>query len=507
MGDSKPPGGVPPELQDTVRAPSASAPTGAGHGDTSEAPVEPLYGDSLQPGSQVGQYIIELECSSGGFATVYRARDARTGSPVAVKVLHEHLARFAAMLRRFQREIDTITELRHPHIVQMYECGALHDGRPYFAMEWLDGQTLADEIRANGPLSVVEAVHVLEMLCGALGAAHALGIVHRDLKASNVMLVRSEDSFRIVLVDFGIAKLLHGQEGSDYTTTGQRFGSPHVMAPEQIRGDTVDARTDIYALGILFYLLVTGRLPFNADTFVEIEEMHLMSPPPKASAVAPVSDAVDAVILRCMEKDPARRYQSVDEFLADLRQEAPEHESPVEALRNSERFLAESGMAIGVHLDVRARCDDADLTDDLLDQAEDLLDDLRGALEHAGLTVAVEGGNSVLAVEILPKSAPHTRRDAVVAKVMALSAGQREKTTDARISVDFTVHVAPLVMVAKDGVCSFVNGELLRVNQWLGHHPGNAVVVTTAAAAGLDQRLALSPVAGRDDARVARFLA
>jgi eukaryotic-like serine/threonine-protein kinase len=304
---------------------------------------ELLYGEELGVGARVGHYIIEELRGRGGFATIYRARHQTIGRAAAIKVLHRRLITSTKIVQRFIQEARAANLIKHPNIVDIYELDELPDGRPYLVMEWIDGRDLEQEIRARGRLSTHEALALLEEISAALRAAHAAGVVHRDLKASNVLTIPSGAWFAIKVVDFGIAKLLDGDEGrrSELSSTDARLGSPTNMSPEQMLGEPVDARTDIYALGILIYQLVTGRLPFSASTLVELEEMHLHMLPPRASDIAPVPPAIDAVIHRCMEKAAAARFQTVDELMVALRR-------AVEEPQDRERVVT----AVALHVDV-----------------------------------------------------------------------------------------------------------------------------------------------------------
>ena len=289
---------------------------------------EPLYGEDLGVGARVGHYLIEELRGRGGFATIYRARHQTIGRMAAIKVLHRRLITSTTIVEQFIQEARAANMVAHPNIIDIYELDELPDGRPYLVMEWLAGSDLDQELRARGRFCTYEALGVLEELAAALSAVHRAGIVHRDLKASNVLLAPNGASFAIKLVDFGIAKLLAADDrrGSDLSSSDARVGSPTNMAPEQLLDESVDPRTDIYALGILTYQLVTGRLPFTASTIVELEDMHLHAQAPRASDTAPVSPAIDAVIHRCMEKLPDARYQTVDEVMAALRRAAEPHD-------------------------------------------------------------------------------------------------------------------------------------------------------------------------------------
>src|SRR5712664_3508426 len=266
----------------------------------------------LAPGDRAGEYLILGTIASGGCGTVYTAEHRVLGRKAAVKVLHSQLATSPEMVERFVREARVVNRIRHPNIVDIYEFGELGDKRPYFVMELLEGTSLASIVERRGRLTPAQALGYLEPVCEALRAAHAAGVVHRDLKASNVAGVK--------LLDFGIAKLVRTAPGErGLTAVGQRIGTPYAMAPEQIRGGAIDTRVDIYALGVLLYELLTGRYPFISGDPVEMERLHVEAPPPRPSAMAPVSPEIDSIVLRCMEKDAARRYPDVGAFVDALR--------------------------------------------------------------------------------------------------------------------------------------------------------------------------------------------
>ncbi|WP_437995106.1 serine/threonine-protein kinase [Sorangium sp. So ce185] len=363
-----------------------------------------VAGGALPAGAVVGGYLLDEVRLAGGFGVVHRAWPIGGGAAVALKVLHRELSLLPAMLRRFQQEAEVLARLRHPSIVEVRGVGALDDGRPYIAMEWVDGRTLAAELRARGALSPAEAVALLEEVCGALVAAHAIGVVHRDVKAQNVMLrpaVGGGGARGVKLVDFGIAKLLHPAPGA----RGERsssviLGTPLTMAPEQILGGAVDARTDIYAVGLLAYQLVTAELPFQGADAVETEEMHLRAPPPRPSERAPVSAAFDAVVRRCLAKEPADRYASVSELLAALR-------GAVAAPGLGGSAAASGGVdgpSAALLVEARLAAPD-DAGDDALADVERLLQAARAALLRIGATLVVESADALLAT--LP--APYER--------------------------------------------------------------------------------------------------
>jgi len=336
----------------------------------------------LGPGARVAGFVVDEARFEGGFAVVYRAHEAATGVPVALKVLRPHLAASRTMAERFAREATMLAQLSHPQIVRYLGAGVLDSGQPFIAMEWLEGHDLAVELKRRGPLALAEAVAVLSDLCDALGAAHALGLVHRDLKPQNVMVLPRGDWFAIKLVDFGIAKQLDlggGDVGS--TSSSVLLGTPANMAPEQILGLAVDARTDVYALGLLAFQLVCGKPAYSGQTFVEIEELHLSAPPPRASDLAPVPPAFDALVARCLRKSPAERFASAADFMAAARALV----APPAGARA--RLLVEARVAGSLD----------DIDDAAFDDIEASLELARAAFAAAGATIVVESSTSVVA--------------------------------------------------------------------------------------------------------------
>jgi serine/threonine protein kinase len=264
---------------------------------------------------------------------VYRARDTRLDRPVALKVLLDHVAANPLGRDRFEREARIVAALNHPHICTLYDVGH-QDGTDYLVMEFVEGETLAARL-ARGPLPLAEALAIATQIAEGLDKAHRSGILHRDLKPGNVMLVKggtgSQTSVQAKLLDFGLAKLLRpgetvGAHGGDATTRtapltgeGTILGTLHYMAPEQIEGREVDVRTDVFALGLVIYEMLTGKRAFEGRSRQAlIGAILATSPPPIAGFDLPVSAALDRVVTTCLAKDPDHRRQSVREVLLDL---------------------------------------------------------------------------------------------------------------------------------------------------------------------------------------------
>lgn len=260
----------------------------------------------------LGRYEILGTLGEGGFATVYRARDTALGRQIALKVLLPHLAADPTIRQRFLTEASVIARLRHANIVTVYDVGEV-GGQPYFTMELIEGHTLAALVRDGQGLPLSQVVHILTGLAAALDYLHAAGLVHRDIKAANVML---ETSGRVVLMDFGIARAL---EGTGQTRTGAFVGTPEAMAPEQIRGERAGPAADVYALGVLTYQLLAGRPPFTGELYAVLHA-HAASPPPPLRTLCPgLPKQVYAAVDAALAKEPARRPASAGELVEALR--------------------------------------------------------------------------------------------------------------------------------------------------------------------------------------------
>ena len=262
-----------------------------------------------------GRYTIERELGQGGMATVYLARDLRHDRPVALKVLHPDIAATLGP-ERFLREIKLAAQLQHPHILPLHDSGGAA-GLLYYVMPYVEGESLRARVARQGELPVHDAVKILVEVTDALAYAHGRGIVHRDIKPDNVLL-----SGRHALVtDFGVAKAVSEATGrQQLTTAGVALGTPAYMAPEQATADPgIDHRADIYALGVMGYELIAGRPPFTGRTSQEILVAQVTQPPPPLGALRPTCPpGLESVLMKCLEKRPADRWQSADELLAQL---------------------------------------------------------------------------------------------------------------------------------------------------------------------------------------------
>ncbi|MDQ3898685.1 MAG: protein kinase, partial [Actinomycetota bacterium] len=261
-----------------------------------------------------GRYRVVRHLARGGMAEVYLAHDQLLDRRVAVKVLFPELAEDGSFVERFRREARAAAGLNHPNIVSVFDFGE-DDGSYYIVMEYVDGTTLRDIIRSEGPVEPARAAEVGADIAAALSVAHQHGIVHRDVKPGNVLIANATNSVKVA--DFGIARA--GDPRESLTMTGAVMGTATYLSPEQAQGHPIDHRTDIYALGVVLYEMLAGRPPFSGDTPMAIAYKHLselpMAPSTHNAAVPP---ALDGVVLRAMEKDPDARYASADELVADL---------------------------------------------------------------------------------------------------------------------------------------------------------------------------------------------
>jgi eukaryotic-like serine/threonine-protein kinase len=276
-------------------------------------------------GEQFGNYRAVSLLGEGGMGAVYLAEHPGIGRRVAVKVLHKNYIRDESLLTRFLNEARAANAIRHPNIIEILDSGTIADGTPFLVMELLEGESLGTRIRRVGALAIPTAVEFAYQTASALGAAHKKGIVHRDLKPDNLFVVpdpHEPDRERIKVLDFGIAKLQQGSAGDSVKTrTGTLMGTPIYMSPEQCRGTrTVDHRSDIYSLGIIFFEMLCGQPPFVSEGFGELVNMHLnvLAPAP-SSQRADVSAAIDAVVARMLAKNPDDRFSDMAEVQTALK--------------------------------------------------------------------------------------------------------------------------------------------------------------------------------------------
>lgn len=273
----------------------------------------------IEPGTVLfGKYRIEDILGKGGMGVVMRAHHLQLDQPVAIKLLLPEVLDNRIIVQRFLREAQAAVKLRSEHVARVHDVGTLESGAPYMVMEYLDGVDLGDILRQQGPLAPGMAVDLILQACEGLAEAHVLGIVHRDIKPSNLFVIHRPDGSPLVKVlDFGISKAPGVGQDEDITSTEAVMGTPSYMSPEQMRSSKhVDARTDIWALGVVLYEALTGRRPFVADSFAGVCLQVVMEPPPPLDI--PLPSGLAEIVARCLEKQPDSRIQDMAELAAAL---------------------------------------------------------------------------------------------------------------------------------------------------------------------------------------------
>ena len=291
-------------------SPSSEAPTLALNEATSAVEFDPA-----QTPVFAQRYLVRELLGKGGMGDVYRVHDTVAGRDLALKLLRREVAANATSLERFRREIAVLTRLRHPAILSILDHG-VEGSDLFFVCEIVRGQDLRMELRKRGPFPVKDACALVAVVADALAAAHAEGVVHRDVKPANIMVA---DDGSIHLVDFGLARP-EGLDVERVTQTGQFVGTPAYMSPEQFDARTVDSRSDVYSLGIVLFEMLTGHAPFSASSVMSMAMKHLKEAPPAPSVSRPdLPPWVDRVVLKCLEKEPSRRFQGASALAEELR--------------------------------------------------------------------------------------------------------------------------------------------------------------------------------------------
>lgn len=253
----------------------------------------------------------------GGMGVVYKVKHLVLGRFFAIKIIHPYLAADVRNRRRFQREAQAASRLTHPNLAAVFDWDIMEDGRPYIVMYYIDGVKLSDLIKVRETVNAASWTSIFMQMCDAIAHAHANGVLHRDLKPSNVILSSSDEASHFVkIVDFGIAKILTQSSGqaNELTKTGEVFGSPFYMSPEQCMGRPLDVRSDIYGLGVVMYECLTGTCPFLGDSLYDTMTKHVKEKPAafaESDPASKVSKELEAIVMRCLEKSPDQRYQSM----------------------------------------------------------------------------------------------------------------------------------------------------------------------------------------------------
>ncbi|MFO0755604.1 MAG: serine/threonine-protein kinase [Byssovorax sp.] len=263
-----------------------------------------------------GRHVIEGFIGAGGMARVYLATDTQTKQSVAIKILHREKAEDRGACERFLREVEVAATLHHPNLIEVLDAGEVAGGVPYLVLELLVGESLGDLLRRVGAIPPAVALPLVRMAAAGLAAAHKAGIIHRDIKPDNLFLIGMPGSATsLKVVDFGMAKLVE----RNVTAAGIALGTIEFMAPEQAVADTIDARADIYALGVVLFRMVTGKLPFDSQDDALLVAQQLFVPPPTPSSLrAGLSADLDQVILTMLRKHPDNRYASMTDVIADI---------------------------------------------------------------------------------------------------------------------------------------------------------------------------------------------
>ncbi len=263
------------------------------------------------------RFEVRAKLGQGAMATVFHAVERSAGMDVAIKVMTTAAARSGPERHRFLREAEMMLPLTHPNIMHVYALGELHDGSPYIVMQYLEGESLGAVFRRGDPIEPAQALRIASEAAAGLVAAHAEGIIHRDVKPDNIFILGSPERMGGVKVfDFGLARI---SGASGLTAKGMIVGTPEYMAPEQTVNEATDARTDVYGLGVVLYRLLTGLLPFAFGNDIDLLAAHLaLTPPSLSHRGMPVQEAVEKVVMSAMRKVPGNRYASMSDFREDL---------------------------------------------------------------------------------------------------------------------------------------------------------------------------------------------
>jgi serine/threonine protein kinase len=290
---------------------------------TKSCPVDgTATGERPKPGTVFkGHYEFQDVIGEGGMSIVYKARDKMLGRTVAIKLMHTHIASSSRQIMRFQQEAKAASLLSHPNVISIHEFGMIEDGQPFLIMDYADGKSLSEIISTRGRLPLTRALGIFVQVCDALSHAHHKNVIHRDLKPSNIMLCRGDRGEDVAkVVDFGIAKIVQPEaDKRALTQTGEVFGSPPYMSPEQCAGWPLNNRSDIYSMGCLMFEALSGSPPFQGESLVVTVYKHMNEPPPRL--VLPgekYPDVLEKIILKCLDKDPNERYHGMEQLRDDL---------------------------------------------------------------------------------------------------------------------------------------------------------------------------------------------
>jgi len=402
-------------------------------------------------GGLAGPYRLLEVLGKGGGGTVYEAEHIETRVRVAVKVVGETWVEKPIMAARFQREIEIIRFLNHPNIVSIIDEGHLDDGARFYAMELLRGEDLDSVLDRTIRLTPGECFALFGPVCSALTAAHDAGIIHRDLKGGNIFVVEGSPP-RVKLLDFGVARVTASVDTAGLTARGAHVGTPTNMAPEQILCHPPDRRTDIYAAGVLLFRMLTGDYPFSGLAPEEIMQAHLSARPPVPSRLASIPTALDAVILRCLEKRPEARFQKVEAFWEAFASAMGRgFEGPLASTRTKAWAIYTEGVALNSETP----------DEDAHEQLVDLVDACAERFSSLGFRHAFETGTGVLMI------AP-TDRETLVDQGSALVSAASSLFNDmvdacpTGFGLSFSVHISDALF---DGG-ELIGGGLVDLPAW-----------------------------------------
>ncbi len=458
----------------------------------------------LVAGDKVGEYKVEGKLGQGGFGAVFKGVHPLIGKQVAIKVLNRQFSSNPQMVSRFIAEARAVNQIGHRNIIDIFSFGVLADGRQYYVMELLGGMTLDKLMSTRGALPIEESLAILRAVARALDAAHAKGIAHRDLKPENIYVASDDDGAPFPkLLDFGIAKLLGSDERSTHkTNTGVPIGTPYYMSPEQGRGVGVDHRTDYYAFGVMAYELLAGRLPFEGENYMDVLMRHMMDAPPAPSTVSGLPVALDAPILRFLEKDPAKRPASVTEGLRALEDAARGLGVPVPIARTS--GMATPTPAPSLTGGPRTPSPDGSVGSLPTLAATDTLNDLRGSVlgappskpARSGLVLglaglAIAGAAALIVVKVMGGDRAPNASLAQPGRVAPVDAATRAPSPDAAAAVAISSlrrpDAAP-VTVKVDLEGTPPGAEVVLDGRVLGRVPGPITLVRSELQVSLEIR-------------------
>jgi len=281
----------------------------------------PLGSSLPKPGDIIAErYRVVAPIGRGAMGTVYRVEHTQISKVMAIKLLHRELQEDPENVARFHREAESASRLNHPNTVHVFDFGRTKSGALYLVMEYVDGEDLSKLLEKDGAMPFGRVAYLCAQVTGSVSDAHAAGIVHRDLKPENIVVAEGREGETAKVLDFGLAKLFEGNIGKQVTSSGTIVGTPYYMSPEQIQGHELDGRSDIYAMGAIMYECVVGQPPFEAPNPVGVLSKHLSEEPSLPSSHSPLSvpAEADAIIMRCLQKDPDLRYQTAEELREEL---------------------------------------------------------------------------------------------------------------------------------------------------------------------------------------------